>query len=204
MITEYDVYCAFRKAQANQNGRGYRIPKNWDDFLGKMNKKNAEWLYKMSVYFNTTYSNINVDEYMSCGFTLWKSFTYKHFCDGKIIDLYIQLDKIKKRKMTATKTEIISSINYIYTYLDKSEINLMKGYTKLHNYCKLRDGQIRRIINTYNTNNIDSILLVYCIYKRYINLTDDERALIPYISTRFRELQENMLEVIDYIKELDK
>lgn len=204
MISEYDVYCSFRRAQAISKDRGYRIPKNWDDFLGKMNHKNAEWLYKMMSYFNTTYSNIDLDEYMKCGFELWKGFTYKHFCDGKIIDLYIQKDKIKKRKMTSSRESIDKSFAYVNNHLDNSTIHCMRNYTKLHNYCKLRDGQIRRIIKAYNSNDIDSMLLVYCIHKGYIDLIDDERSLIPYIVPRYRELRENMLEMIDYIKKLDK
>ena len=40
MLTTEDVYIEFRKAQAQKNNRGYRLPKNWDKHFGKMNKKN--------------------------------------------------------------------------------------------------------------------------------------------------------------------
>lgn len=199
MVTEYDVYCAFRRAQANANDRGFRIPKDWDAFLLKMNKKNAEWLYKMMVHFNTTYSNIDIDEYMNCGFALWKTFTYKHFCDQKIIDLYIQRDKIKKRRMETTKEEIEKTFDYIQTYLNDKPIR--QGYSQLQNFCKFRDGEVRIIINKYNQNVVDSLTLVYCLYKRYLVLSDDERAIIPYINQRYRELCENLQPFLSYMSE---
>jgi len=202
VVSEFDVYCAFRRAQANANNRGYRIPKDWDSFLVKMNKKNAEWLYKMMVHFNTSYSNIDIDEYMNCGFSLWKTFTYKHFCDQKIIDLYIQRDKIKKRKMETSKGEIDQTFHNISSYLkDKPR---REGYGQLQNFCKFRDGEIKIIIYKYNRNEIDALTLTYCIYKRYVVLSDDERTMIPYITQRYRELCENLSPFMDYMSQKEK
>lgn len=202
MISEFDVYCAFRRAQADANNRGYHLPKKWDTFLSKMNKKNAEWLYKAMVHFNTTYSNVDINEYMACGFILWKGFTYKHFCDRKVIDLYIQRDKIKKRKMEMSYDEIEKSFDNIKYYLDNKPIR--SGYTQLQNFCKFRDGEVRIIINKYNQNEVDSLTLVYCISKSYIVLTDDERALIPYISQRYRELNENLQPILEFVKQKER
>ncbi len=198
MITEFDVYAAFRRAQANANDRGYRLPKNWNSFKERMNKKNSEWLYKATVYFNTTYSNVNIDEYMACGFELWKGFTYKHFCDPRVIELYIQKDKIKKRKLSSSKEEIENSFSFISNYLNEKPSR--PGYTQLQNFCKFRNGEVREIINMYNRSKVDSLTVTYCILKRYIVLTDDERALVPYISQRYRELVENLQPVLEFIK----
>lgn len=153
MVSEFDVYCAFRKAQSLSKDKPYRLPKDWDKFLEKMNKKNAEWLYKCMVYFNTTYSNIDIDEYMGCGFILWKGFTYKHFCDRKIIDLYIQRDKIRKRKLEVSVGEIETSFSVIKSYLEDKPMR--PGYNQLQSFCKFRDGEIRIIINKYNQNEIN-------------------------------------------------
>lgn len=202
MITEFDVYYAFRKAQSLAKDRGFRIPKDWDKFLEKMNKKNAEWLYRAMVHFNTTYSNIDIDEYMACGFTLWKGFTYKHFCDPKILELYIQLDKIKKRKLDVSHHEIEKSFSVIKHYLNSQP--LRSGYTQLQSFCKFRDGEVRIIINKYNQNEIDPLTLVYCISKSYVVLTDDERALMPYISQRYRELNENLQPVLEFVKQKER
>lgn len=199
MVTEFDVYCAFRRAQANASGRGFRIPKDWKSFSEKMNKHNGECLYKMTMYFNTTYQNVDLDGYMTCGFELWKGFTYKHFCDNRIIEAYIQKDKIKKRKLNASKEEIEKSFEFISKELEGRPVR--KGYRQLQNYCKFRDGEIKSIINTYNRGNVDMLTLTYCIRMKYVVLSDDERAMVPYISQRYRELLENLEPVWDFVRE---
>ena len=198
MTSDFDVYAAFRRAQANANGRGFRLPKDWESFKGKMNKQNGEWLYKATMYFNTTYSNVDLDAYMSCGFDLWKGFTYKYFCDQRVIELYIQKDKIKKRKLRATTDEIEKSFVVISRYLEDKPIR--PGYSQLQNFCKFRDGEVKNIINMYNRGHVDSMTLTYCMFRRYLVLTDDERVLMPYISQRYRELIESLQTVIEFIK----
>ena len=108
MITEYDIYYAFRKAQSLANDRGFRIPKDWERFKTKMNANNSQWLKEAKMYFNTTYSNVDLDRYMMCGFEIWKGFTYKHFTHKKVIDLYISKDKTAKRKMETSNNRQLS------------------------------------------------------------------------------------------------
>ncbi|KFZ25552.1 MAG: hypothetical protein KQ78_02240 [Candidatus Izimaplasma bacterium HR2] len=198
-ISDYDVYCAFRRAQANAAGRGYRLPQDWGSFKEKMAKQNSEWLYKATVYFNTTYSNIDLDGFMSCGFELWKGFTYKHFCDRRVLELYIQKDKIKKRKLESTHVEITNSFKFIEEYLTNKPHR--SGYSQLQNFCKFREGEVRNIISIYNRGKIDTMTIMYCLVHRYLIMTDDERTLMPYISQRYRELSENLKSVMEFIKE---
>lgn len=205
MITELDVYAAFKRAQAEAKGTGgYRMPKDWKKHQEtKFNKFTNDCLYKMMMHFNTTYSNVDMDKYMACGFELWKSFGYKHFCDPKIINLYMQYDKQEKRRMLASKDQIDSTFEFLkHEMMTKPR---REGYGQLQNYCKFRDGEVRIIINTYMKGKIDAMTLIYCIFKRYLSLTDDERALTPYIADRYRSLCENMQEVKNYIerKELE-
>jgi hypothetical protein len=203
MITEFDVYAAFRRAQANHKGTGYRLPKDWKKHSEtKMTDFNRDKLYKMMVHFNTTYSNVDMDKYMACGFQIWSGFTYKHFCDQKIMNLYMQHDKQKKRQMQASVNDVDKTFAYIATRLQS--LPRRSGYSQLQNFCKFSDGEVKLCINTYLKGMMDTTTLVYCIYKRYINLTDDERALTPYISERYRELVENMLELKSYIEEKER
>ena len=111
MITDFDVYKSFRKAQANANNRGYKIPRDFDDFLEKMNSNNREWLQRTTIYFNTSYRNIDIDKYMECGFEIWKSFTYKNFLHEKIMVLYISKDKARKRQKEVALREIDRAIH---------------------------------------------------------------------------------------------
>jgi hypothetical protein len=199
MITDLDVYASFRRAQANYKGTGYRLPKDWESHKEKrMTDHNGNQLYKMTSYFNTTYSNINMDRYMACGFELWDAFTYRHFCDPKIINLYMTHDKQRKRKMKASVEEIDVTFEFL-----KREMGVKPrrdGYGQLQSFCKFRDGNVRLIINTYLKGKIDTMTMTYCIFQRYISLSDDERALTPYIADRYRELVENMQEVKRYIE----
>jgi hypothetical protein len=200
MITEFDTYAAFRRAQANNKGTGFRLPKDWEKHrTTRMTVFNQEALYKMTVHFNTTLSNIDMDKYMKCGFEVYGTkFSYKNFCDQKILNLYMTHDKNRKRRMIASKDEIDATFKFL-----KREMGVKPrrdGYGQLQSFCKFRDGEVKFIINTYLKGKVDTMTLTYCIYKRYLSLTDDERALTPYVADRYRELVENMQEVKNYIE----
>jgi hypothetical protein len=197
MITEYDVYCSFRRAQSLKNNKAYRLPKDWEAYNAKMNTANAQWLYKLTVYFNTTYSNLNMDEYMNCGFELYPKFTYKNFFDSRVLNLYIEKDKAKKRRTEVAQHEIDDTFANIKEFLDTQPAR--EGYSQLQSYCKFRDGERRVIINMYMRGLVDTMTLVYCIKKRYLILTDDERPLVPYVSQRYRELVDKLCDVQVYI-----
>jgi hypothetical protein len=202
MVTEYDVYYAFRRAQSLAKDRGFRMPKDWDSFKLKMNPNNAQWLKEAAMYFTTTYSNVDLCKYMECGFEIWKGFTYKHFTDKKVIDLYIHKDKVTKWKLEVTQREIETTFNTIADYmLDKP---WREGYTALQSFCKYRTGETRIIINTYVQGKIDIMTLAYCVYRKYIILTDDERALSPYLVQRYRELMENLQDVKPFIETMER
>jgi hypothetical protein len=201
MITEYNVYYAFRRAQSLAKDRGFRMPKDWDAFKVKMNPHNAQWLKEAAMYFNTTYSNVDLCKYMECGFEIWKGFTYKHFTDKKVIDLYIHKDKVTKRKLEVSRREIETTFNTIADYMVGKERR--PGYNQLQNYCKFRTGETRIIINTYVQGKIDIMTLAYCVNRKYIILTDDERAMSPYLVQRYRELMENLQDVKGFIEEME-
>lgn len=201
MTTDWDVYCAFRKAQANANNRGYRLPKDWKACKAKMTAKNVEWLDEATKHFNTRLSNIDIDRYMECGFDLWKGFTYKQFLNDKVIEHYIHKDKIQKRKLDISRTEIDRTFAFIQSWM--ADKPLRPGYGQLQSFCKFRDGQIRAIVSLYNLGKIDALTFTYCLMRKYIVFDDDERALTPYITQRYRELLENLKPLIGYIKSLE-
>lgn len=203
MITDYDVYVAFRKAQGNANGRGFRLPKNWEEFRHrKMSEVNRTQLDKAALYFNTTYSNIDIDMYMACGFEIWKGFTYAKFLHQKVIDLYIHKDKVKKRSLEVTHREVETTFNNIHDWLQGQPER--PGYTQLQNFCKFRAGEVRIIINMYVQGKIDVMTLAYCVNRNYINLTDDERALSPYLVQRYRDLLEYLEDVKPFIQQKER
>ena len=197
MITDYDVYVAFRKAQAYSKNKPYRLPKNWTVFKNsRLSSKNLEFLQKLTDYFNTKWSNICIDDYMQYGFELYKNFSYHQFFKQNVIDLYIEKDKQKKRLFNNLK----QSIKKTFDYLDTLKINPKNGYTVLQHYCKLKDDNLKCIITDYIQNKINPLVFVYCLYYKYLTLTDIEKENVYYITNNYRELLAKMFKLKSYIQ----
>ncbi len=200
MYTDYDIYVAFRAAQANSKGKAFRLPSDWETFKkNRMSKVNFENLTKITGYFNTKWSNLNIDTYMECGFTLYKTFSYTMFFNRPVIDLYIENDKQLKRRIKKNKKNIDTSFNIVNSIIG---INTLNGYNKLQMICKLKEGEQKKVIDLYLHNKFDSLLFVYCIYYKYIKLTDIEREQCYNIVGKYRDLLQLMLgEIEEYIRD---
>jgi hypothetical protein len=181
MYEVIDIYVCFRKAQSNFLNRGYRIPKDFDAHLKKMNKRNRESLILITDYFNTKWSNIDPETYFECGFDILKSFSYVNFFDERVINLYKTKDKNRKREMTITKEEIQKSLNFSKKYMVKNGINHVKEYGRL------RDGYESVPINHYLKNKVSKYFIVMLIKNGFLILNDDDRARIPYIIEQYNE-----------------
>jgi len=200
MVTEQDVYIAYRKAKSLQSGKGFRLPKDFDEWYNtKLTETNRSHLSRMAGFFNTTLSNINIDIYMECGFELFKTFSYHMFLSPKVLQHYIDKDKRKKRRISASMTGISDSFAYIRSQMKDQKV--IEGYTMLQSYCKTREGDRKLILNDYMRNFIDPLVVVYCLYYKYLILTDIEREYMYPISNRYRELLTQMFEVEKFIKE---
>ena len=112
MYTDWDIYCAFRKAQANYLNRPYRLPKNWEKYKEKSFSKKARQNIELAVKkFNGTWYKIDPDRYFDTGFKLLGGkFTYNRFFKPKIIKKYIQDDKMLKRCTRLNKRSMIELI----------------------------------------------------------------------------------------------
>lgn len=176
------VYSSFRKAQANFNNRGYRLPKNFEKhFNEKMSEKNKQSLIKITGWFITKWINIDPYDYFSCGFELYeKNFSYAKFFKENIIKLYITRDKLKKRSVTITKQKLIESARFVKKWMKKHNASLDE-------YINTREGHNRLAVEHYLRNDIDASFFVYLIKKGMI-LNDNERSLIPYISKNYRKI----------------
>ena len=118
MITKQDVYVAYRRAKSLQSGKGFRLPKDWDEYYHtKMSVKNREFLDRATGHFNTTWSNVDIDEYMACGCELYKSFSYHMFLHPQVLQLYIEKDKQRKRKRAVSSKSIEESFDFIEHFM---------------------------------------------------------------------------------------
>lgn len=181
-----DVYVAFRKSQANFLNRGYRIPKDFDSHLSKMNKKNSDALKLITDYFNTKWSNIDPETYFDCGFSLLKTFSYAHFFDERVINIYKTKDKNRKREMEITKDQILKSLKFAKNYI------LKNGIKDIKEYARLRDGNELVCIQHYLTNKVDKYFIVMLIKQGLLILKDGDKLKIPYIVEQYRECVEKL------------
>ncbi len=200
MITDYDVYVSFRKAQANYKNKAFRLPSDWDSFKEKrMSVKNKQCLDRVTDFFNTKWSNIDIDTYMECGFSIYKTFSYHMFLKRNVLDLYIENDKQRKRRIKVNKESLHDSFIHMRCVFCEP----LKGYSLLESYCRVKRGAEKMIIHDYLKNKIDPLLIVYCIYHKYLKLSDTDREKVYNISNRYRDLLEKMFEVEHNIKELE-
>ncbi len=184
MMSIENVYIKFNEARASKLNKKFKKPKNWES---KLLPDQIQIFAQISGYFLTKWSNINVKRYMECGFELYKRFTYKDILRPDIIKHYIETDKIKKRRINTSLKKIDSSFRYI----EKS----------LKHYCNLHEGARSVIINDYLKNKIDTMILVYCIYYKYLIISKDEKELLYNIYGKYDEIVNKMFNIEYYIKD---
>lgn len=201
MITEFDVYVAFRKAQASAKNRGYKIPKDFKSHLAnKFTKKNREALVQATKYFNTKWQNIDVDRFMECGFELLKSFSYINFHDKRVMNLYIQKDKARKHDNKKIKSKMVESAKFVKKLLNGNKSSI----PKLKKYSLMKDGKKSLPVSHYLQGNIDKFFLTWLMMKRCLILSDMDRPLIPLIERNYRTYCDKLREIKPFLKRLEE
>jgi len=196
-VTMEDVYFEFRRAQAQRNNRGFRMPKDFEKHINtKMSAKNRDALELSTKYFNTKWKNVNIFRYMECGFEILKTFSYTKFFDPRVMNLYVQRDKNLKRDMKICKSSMGSSLKFIKEYIKDNEI------PSVSRYCMLKNGYINIIVEHYLNNYVDKFFIVWLMKIGVLNLDDDNLALVPYISEQYREIVVKLDEASEFLKKL--
>lgn len=192
------IYLQFRKAQADYNNRGYRMPKNFEEhFNNKFKEPNKKALIKITGWFLTKWSGIDPYKYFLCGFELYKkNFTYTKFFKEKILLLYKTRDKNEKREINNTKKALVDSAVFLKKWLKDCE------YT-FEEYLHARDGNQLIAVDHYLKNNIDATFFVFILRKGII-LTDNDRSQIPYVQKNYRKIVNYLDEIKDFTKKLEE
>jgi len=192
-----DVYYNFRKAQSESKGRGFRMPKDFDSHLSnKFSDNNKEALLLATKYFNTKWSNINPYRYFQCGFELFKTFSYLKFFDPRVMRLYVQRDKNRKREMEVNKKQIVQSVKFIKNHMKAHDIHMIRDYLQMKN------GERKVIVDHYAQGFVDKYLLVWLVKKGKLVLTDDDRACMPYIVHQYRDIGEKLEEINGFMRKV--
>jgi hypothetical protein len=187
MLTDWDIYCAFRKAQANFLNRPYRLPKNWEKFKTRMKKTNLDALELATRYFNTKWNKLDPERYFSTGFYLHgNGFTYIRFFDKKNLIKYIKDDKMLKRDLEVNKRSLIESAKFIKQYMsNRNGVN--PKISLLRQYSCLKEGNMLLPVLHYIQGHVDTYFLVWLMRRGLVVIDDDHRPQIPYIVERYRE-----------------
>lgn len=184
MIDEQFIFNTFVKVRAGLHNKGFRYIKDWEiHWNSKINNTLKKQLTRISKYFLTVWSNIDLEDFIKCGFEVFKGFYFHQFFDKKIMSLYITKDKIKKRNQENIKKEIVKSVCYIKKY--------MKGKKYDHliiDYCKLKKGFSYILIEDYLKNKITLSFLCWIIAEGFFKMKEDLFEKLPYICIKYREL----------------
>jgi hypothetical protein len=193
------IYYQFRKAQADYNNHGFRMPKNFEDhFKKKLSAINQKKLAKITNWYNTKWSNIDPYRYFTCGFELYKKrFSYIKFFEEKILVLYIQRDKNEKRQTRVTKEKLITSAKFIKQYMKDNHIS------SLQEYMDTNDGNQKLAVSHYLKNEIDSSFFVFLL-KKGMRLSDTDRSFIPYISKHYRIINVMLVDIKPFLDKMEE
>ena len=186
MITPYNVYCVYRKVKAGN--KKYNLPTE-EKYRNRLSTSSLLEIDRCSQYFNTLYSNINLEIYMKCGFQVYKTFSFQKFLDPKILEKYKSVDKRLKRNINISKEYIDNSFNCI---------NM-----PLYKYCRQYVGQRKKIIDDYLFNRIHGMIVVYCMRFNLISFIDDEECYFYNINNNYDEWIKKMYSVKKYIEDID-
>lgn len=124
-----DIYIYFRKVQAKYLNRPYRLPKDFEKFLEKMNSKNRKNLEEVTRNFSTKWLNINPELYFQYGFELYgKNFSYIKFLNKELMNFYI--DKVKRIqfKEEEIKENVLKSVKFIKSFMEKINVKTISKY----------------------------------------------------------------------------
>ena len=194
MVEITDVYIEYQRALARFNNRPYRVPKDWDKVWSKLNEKSLYNLEMITKAFSTRWHNIDIGNYFDCGFQLLgKKFTYVNFFERKIILLYIENDKQKKRKTTSIVEAMNESLGFIENWMEKHE---KRDDLSIYScYSRMKVDGVSAPIKHYLDNKIDKYMLTLLIKEKYLQLKDHEKIMIPLVIENYRKYSNELNEM---------
>lgn len=197
VMSPEDIYYFFRKAQSENKGRGFRMPKDFESHLEKkFSKKNREALVMATGFFSTKWENVDPYRYFQCGFELLKTFSYINFFDPRVMRLYVQKDKNIKRESSDYKKDIVRSVTFIKKYMKMNNIIMFDDYLKItHENRKI-------IIKHYLANKISKFFIVWLMTLGKISLSDSDIAFMPYISDQYREIRVKLDDIGPFLRKI--
>lgn len=186
MYTIYDVYKVFKEVESEVKNKPYN-PLSEEGFMKKTSEKNIQLIQDIANVFNTRFVNVNLREYIKCGFHHFKSFGYDKMFREIVLKEYISRDSRAKRNTSEPISKIISDIKHINRPLEK--------------YVNEYDGQERVIIKDYMMGSISSTMVAYCIWRNLLQPNEMEWTYLNTIKNNFPAFEKN---VVKFATMIDK
>jgi len=124
------------------------MPKDFEShFNNKFKESNKKKLIQATGYFLTKWSDIDPYVYFKCGFELLKGFSYFHFFDKKVMLLYQQRDKNKKREVKVVKEKLVESAKFVKRYMNDNNLSF-------RDYIDYKEGNRSIAVKHYLHNNL--------------------------------------------------
>jgi hypothetical protein len=186
MLSEYDVYKAFKEVEGEIKGKVVSILSE-DGYAKRVSGSSRDALRQAAGLFSTKFSNIDIKEYIRCGFAHFKGFNYDKMFRDIVINEYIARDSRKKRDIQEPLTKVMSDLKYI-----NKPIEL---------YLNEFDGSTRLIVKEYLLNRIGSTIVVYCIWRNLFQPTSVEWEYMNIIQNNYPAFEKN---VVKFATMIDK
>ena len=178
MYNEYDVYKVFKEVENEEKGKTTKILSE-DGFYKRVSDNSKDALRQAAGLFNTKFSNIELRDYIRCGFSHFKGFNYDKMFRDIVLSEYIARDSRKKRDTQEPLTKIMSDLKFINRPLE--------------DYIREMDGTQRVIINDYLLNRIGSTVIAYCVWRNLFQPTSVEWEYMNTIKNNYPAFEKNVV-----------
>ena len=178
MYTRYEIYKAFKEVENEVKGKSTKILEE-NTYSNRLSEDTLDAMRQCADLFNTRYANIDLKDFIKCGFYHFKSFTYDKMFRDIVLSEYIARDSRTKRDTEEPISKILSDLKYINRPLDK--------------YVNEFDGHQKVVIKDYLLNKIGSTVLTYCIWRNIYRPSDAEWEYMSTIKNNYPSFEKNVV-----------
>lgn len=178
MYSDYDVYKVFKEVENEIKGKITK-PLSEDVYLKRTSDDSRDALKQAANLFNTKFSNIDLKQYIHCGFHHFKTFNYDKMFRDVVINEYISRDSRKKRDTQESLSKVMEDLKFINRSLEA--------------YTSEFVGDQRLIIKDYLLNRIGSTILVYCIWRNLFQPSSIEWEYLNTIQNNYPLFEKNVV-----------
>lgn len=178
MYSDYDVYVIFKEVENEVKGKDTK-PLTEDIYLKRVSVESRGALRQAADLFNTKFSNVDLKQYIHCGFHHFKSFNYDKMFREVVIDEYIARDSRKKRDVQEPLSKVMADLKFINRPLEA--------------YIAEYIGEQRLIVKDYLLNKIGSTIVVYCIWRNIFQPSSSDWEYLNTIQNNYPLFEKNVV-----------